>query len=346
MSRARRRDRWVYLASHPVLFALLSATRGSPTRRLGRTVLVHGEHEYREALTRVPLDRLAEGTTGGMARAAGAEGLLFDQEGAEHRQARHATADGLGVAGIERMRPLWMTELDAAAETLAAGGRVEVVELAARISGATAAALLGLRIDPLTLAHAARDAAAEAAHQHAPGWRPRRGATPAADALLRLTGGGLAPMLTVAAVNTTVAAVPRAVAWCADDALWTDVSAELADELLRVLAPTPLLPRVAAADASLGSRAVRAADRLVLVARHAVEAHRRDPDAACPAPPQVGSLVFGAGPHACPGARLARTQLLDTLRALAPRRPMVVTARADRRSALPGWRRLVIEATA
>ena len=64
---ARRRDRRVYLASHPVLFALLSLTRGAATRRLGRTVLVHGDDEFRQALTRIPLDRLAAGTTGAMA---------------------------------------------------------------------------------------------------------------------------------------------------------------------------------------------------------------------------------------------------------------------------------------
>jgi cytochrome P450 len=60
----------------------------------------------------------------------------------------------------------------------------------------------------------------------------------------------------------------------------------------------------------------------------------------------VAQLVFGAGPHACPGARLARAQLADTLRALAPYRPVVVRARADRRAALPGWARLVVRAGA
>ncbi|MBT2387341.1 hypothetical protein J7E86_27965, partial [Streptomyces sp. ISL-11] len=66
------------------------------------------------------------------------------------------------------------------------------------------------------------------------------------------------------------------------------------------------------------------------------------PDCRRPAPAAVAQLVFGAGPHACPGARLARAQLADTLAALAPHRPVVVRARADRRAALPGWRTLVI----
>jgi cytochrome P450 len=345
MSRARRRDRWVYLASHPVLFLVLGLTRRAATRRLGRTVVVHGEDEYRQALTRVPLDRRAPGTTGGMARQVGAEDLLFDQDGGDHRQSRQGIADSLGSAGIERLRPVWTAYLDEAVAVLAGGGRIDVVELAAAMSGATAAVLLDLDVDPPGLARAARAAAAEAARQHAPGWRPRAATADAAQALLRLTGSGLGAMLAVAAVNTTIAAIPRAVSWCADDALWTDVSPELADELLRVIAPTPLLPRVAAAGATVGSRKVRTADRLILVARHAVGAHRRDPDPARPAPPQVAGLIFGAGAHTCPGARMARTQMLDTLAALAPLRPTVVLARADRRSALPSWRRLVIAAT-
>jgi cytochrome P450 len=84
---------------------------------------------------------------------------------------------------------------------------------------------------------------------------------------------------------------------------------------------------------------------LLLVARHAVDAHRTEPDPLDPASPQVAQLVFGVGPHACPGARLARAQLADWLAALAPHRPVVVSARADRRSALPSWRSLVIRAS-
>jgi cytochrome P450 len=87
---------------------------------------------------------------------------------------------------------------------------------------------------------------------------------------------------------------------------------------------------------------VRAGDRLLLVARHVVDAHRRDPDPVDPAPAHIAQLVFGTGPHACPGARLARRQLADLLTALAPYRPHVATARADRRAALPSWRALLI----
>ena len=121
--------------------------------------------------------------------------------------------------------------------------------------------------------------------------------------------------------------------------------AQLVNELLRVTAPSPLLPRVAAADGTVAGHRVRAGDRLVLMARHAAQAHRHAPDPANPQPPQVAQLVFGAGPHACPGAGLARAQLDDTLRVLAPYRPVVVRARVDRQAGLPGWARLEVRAT-
>ncbi len=351
---ARALDRRVYLRSHPVLFALLAATRRRPVRRLGRTLLVHDRDAYVAALTRIPLDRTAAGTTGGAANELAGPGALFDQHGDDHRHTRRDAASRLGAAGVERLRPIWAGVLGERLAGLAEGRPVDLVPLAAEIAGRTVAALLDLDTDPLRLAAAAREAAAAAARAHLPGLGTRRAARRAAEATERLldlvapdrTDAGLAAVLAVAAVNTTVAALPRAAAWACGDGLWAYAGDPvLTDELLRVTAPTPLLPRVAAAAGELGGRCpVRAGDRMLLIARHAADAHRRDPDPARPAPAQVAHLVFGAGRHFCPGARLARAQLGDLLTALAPHRPVVVRARVDRGSALPGWRSLVVAA--
>ncbi|MEV6595894.1 cytochrome P450 [Actinoplanes sp. NPDC051346] len=353
---ARTRDRRVYLGSHPVLFALLAATRRRRVLRLGGTLLVHDRAAFVAALTRVPLDRTAPGTTGGAAgRLAGGE-LLFDQHGDAHRRARRDTADALGASGVAELRPTWTRLLERRLRPLADGAEVDLVPVAAELAGATAAELLGVRVDGPALARAACDAAAAAARAHLPGIRRRgadvaaRAATERLTALLAPDGAEHAPlaaMLAVAAITTTVAAVPRAAAWACDAALWDHAHLPaLADELLRVTAPTPLLPRVAAAPGELVDGCpVRAGDRMLLIARHALDAHRLDPDPRRPAPARIAQLAFGIGPHACPGARLARTQLGDVLRALAPHRPVVVRARVDRRAALPSWRTLVVRAS-
>lgn len=361
MARARRRDRRVYTRSHPLLFALLAAARRRAVTRIGATVLVHGTAPYRQALTRVPLDRTAAGTTGGAARNLSTGGTLFDQEGSGHRATRRTVADDLGAAGVERLRPVWQGVLRRRLAPLAAGRDVDLVPLARELAGATVRALLGATGDPDGIAVAAAEAAAAAVRDHLPGPRPPGTARAAAAATARLeallapaSGAAAEPalraVLAVAAVNTTVAALPRAAAWCADAGLWEQAADDrlrpaLVGELLRVIAPSPLLPRVAAADADLGGCPVRAGDRLILVARHAVRAYDRPPDARHPAPPAVAQLVFGAGTHACPGARLARAQLDDTLAALAPHRPTVRRARVDRGAALPGWRSLTVRAS-
>ncbi|MFJ4794629.1 cytochrome P450 family protein [Kitasatospora purpeofusca] len=344
---ARRRDRRVYLRSHPLLFALLAATRRRPVARLGRTLLVHDAEAYRTALTRIPLDRTAPGTTGGAAAELTSGGLLFDQDGAEHRSARRALAVELDASAVDRLRPAWRAVLTARLPALV-DGDLELVSLARELAGVTAAALTGTAACPTTLAGAAAEAAAAAARDHLPGPRPPGAARTAAARAAELAA--LLPdprdaMVAVAAVNTSVAALPRAAAWCADAGLWSSADAAgapaLAAELLRLTAPSPLLPRVAAAEAVLAGHRVRAGDRLVLVARHAAGAHRP-----APAPgPAATQAVFGAGPHACPGAGVARALLAELLLALAPYRPVVVRARVDRRAALPGWAELTLRAT-
>lgn len=350
--RARRRDRRVYLASHPVIFGLLTATRSRPVTRLGRTVLVQSQAAYTEALTRLPLDRTADRTTGGLAREFVTDGVLFDQDGQAHRDTRRSLATDLSTAGVDRLRPVWRDVLSRRLSPLGAGLTVNMTEVAAELAGATVCALLDLDADPLAVARAAAEVAAAAAHAHLPGIRPpgaERALTERTGELIRVVGGGAPAMLAVAAVSTTVAGLPRAVAWCADCGLWSRAACDqrrevLTGELLRVTAATGVLPRVAAADGEVDGRGVRAGDRLLLVARHAAGAHHSGPDCDRPAEPRVAQLVFGAGPHACPGAALARAQLSDTLQVLAPYQPVVVRARPDRRSALPGWRSLAIQA--
>lgn len=365
--KAARRDRQVYLRSHPVLFALLAVTRGRPVVRLGRRTLVHGEAEVREVLTAVPLDRTSPLTTGGAVRRHGG-GALFDETGDAHRGARRAVAADLDARGVAALRPVWTSVLDDATARLSHGEEVDVAVLADDVSGRTVAALLDrpdLDGDACRrLAAAARALAAAEVDAGLPGpravvarviGRSRHASVDRAvgdlGAILGEQPDARSAMLAVAAVATTRAALPRAVAWTADEGLWdTAVDAALRPalvaELLRVVAPTPVLPRVPAVDAVVGGCPLTRGRQVLLVARHAVGAHRDGPDPSRAAPAATAQLVFGAGPHACPGAGLARAQLADVLAALAPLRPVVTRARADRRAALPAWGELRIRASA
>src|SRR4029450_11027649 len=99
--------------------------------------------EVREALTGLPLDRGAEGTTGGTARELIDGDVVFDQYGDAHRQARRALAVDLSRAGVDRLRPVWTEVLTRRLAPVGIGEAVDLVDVAAELAGATATAMLG-----------------------------------------------------------------------------------------------------------------------------------------------------------------------------------------------------------
>ena len=88
----------------------------------------------------------------------------------------------------------------------------------------------------------------------------------------------------------------------------------LVDEVIRLNPPEPILHRVAVESTDLGRDEVAAGERIGVAVREA----NRDP-AVFPDPEKVDlsrparHLSFGAGPHRCPGARLARAETVAAL---------------------------------
>ncbi len=89
-----------------------------------------------------------------------------------------------------------------------------------------------------------------------------------------------------------------------------DLEAEI-EEILRIDDPFTFNRRVATADVEVAGRTIRAGDRVLL---NWTSANRDpevmgDPDAFRPAENARHNLVFGTGPHACPGRRLSVVEL-------------------------------------
>jgi cytochrome P450 len=379
-AQAVRRDRKVYL-SHPVAFSLLRALSGLHHLRIGRIVIVNDLDLIRGVLTEVELDRTAVATTGSdlLGSIEIESGIPF---ASDERDLPSVAAKRLGHSGIAELQPLWRAQLDTAQQTLLAGGRVDVVQVARNMSAASACHLLGIDPDRDALIDAVLSAARESVDRQLVASRPRAKVTvaqvhptvaliagmmqPVGSGLLNdlldsgrdpdlVRGAGVA--FALAAVATTVASVPRATALASDLGLWNEILeshsngrelATLSEQMLRYAAPTGMIPRVAAQNATVETPAgvvlkVRAGDRLLLVATNAARHGAGLPGESFASAAQT-RIVFGAGPRACPGASIARAQVALALEVLAPTRPQIVQAVPDRRAALPSWKHLIVEA--
>lgn len=352
-TRARRHDRLLFLRSHPVLYPALSLLSRRPISRVGSVAVVSDPDMVREVLLHAPLDRTGAGTTGALVRQATGTSTLFAADGDENRALRVSLVQRLNDP---RMLEVFEAGIAPLCDRLGSGGPVDAAPALRGAAGATAAALLGLAVDPgMLMEHI--DALVDAGARAQLGGRgdvlaPAR----ALVALLepgRWHDGGLLGSLAadhgeefavasgavaaVAAATTTVAAGTRAIAWCADADEWDAVQRDpdaAASRCLGVLTPSPLLPRRLRDDYELDGRRLTSDMRLLLNLR-----------AACRAgDDQVRNLAFGFGPFACPGAALARRQLSALLAGVGAHGPRVVSRSVGKGRALPRWDRLVLEA--
>lgn len=160
---------------------------------------------------------------------------------------------------------------------------------------------------------------------------------------------GLASLLLVAGTETAASAMARGVALLHDTGQQHDLRAEpsllpgAVWEILRVTTPAPLIGRHITADFNASGKILRRGERALMLTytiNNAVGRFdiRRSPDR------QIRQLWFGAGPHVCLGAPLARaeiTYLLQTL--LAQERPWrIVHRRAARKVIIPTYAQLEI----
>jgi cytochrome P450 len=158
---------------------------------------------------------------------------------------------------------------------------------------------------------------------------------------------GLASLLLVAGTETAASAMMRGVALLHDTGQQRilldepDLMAGAVREVLRVATPAPLIGRHVTSDVSVGRKKLRAGERVLMLtytANNAVGPFniRR------PKPSDIRQLWFGAGPHLCLGAPIARAEMTLLFRTLlANGRPLrVVSRRVARRAIIPSYAEL------
>ncbi|GAB3601682.1 cytochrome P450 [Microbacterium tumbae] len=375
---ARRHERRLLRAAHPLAFPLLDAVPGPVTRLPGLGVVVKDAQLLRETLMDTESFRkTGPGSSGELWTPVLGPRVLLNMEGADHRELRRKLAPLFSPSFVDAL----VTDAIGAgtarlAERLAAGEAVDIVAHARWAASAVISRLVGLDDDvvdddffrrsaeitgyvslarpsltPRQLAHARRvlqelDVHAARAYAGDESTVPGRMRALGLDEVEAL---GAVGAFVLTGTETLVSFLPRLAAILADTGWHSRLAADpsLTDaavaEALRVTTPTPMMIRSAARPARIGDVEVRAGERILLGTYWADRALGEFDPASNPAA-QLKQLWFGAGVHFCIGAPLAMAQIRTVLAPLLSTSGLrVVERRATRNVLIPAYSRLVVQ---
>lgn len=379
LAHARRHERRLLRAAHPLAFPLVEAVPGPATRLPGLGVIVKDPALLRSTLMDTESFRkVGPGSSGELWTPVLGPRILLNMEGADHFALRRKlaplfspsfvddlVADALG-SGTRRL-----------AERVRKGEAVDVVAHAKWAASAVISRLVGLDTDVVNDDFFRRSAEITGYVSLArPRLTPRQ--TARARAVLgeldehaarayagdettvpgRMRALGLDEREALGAVGafvltgteTLVSFIPRLTAILADTGWHARLAADPSliepalAEALRVTTPTPVMVRSVARPARIGAVEVRPGERVVLGTYWANRALGDfDPEGQPAA--QLKQLWFGAGVHFCIGAPLAMAQIRTTLAAMLETPELRVVERRRARGVLiPSYTRLVVRA--
>jgi cytochrome P450 len=167
---------------------------------------------------------------------------------------------------------------------------------------------------------------------------------------------GLIAVLLLAGTETVMAALPRLVALLIDGGEWSRLAANrdllpgALVEGLRVICPSPAIPRAINADVEIAGFRFKRGRRLFILLYNALKReayfpHARRLDLTRAVDARFRHLCFGAGAHFCIGFALAHRVMSGMLDELlnVPGTLKIVDRRYPRDMSFPGYTRLVLE---
>ena len=156
---------------------------------------------------------------------------------------------------------------------------------------------------------------------------------------------GIIALMFVVGTETTAAVLPRLVALLVDTGQWKllrenrQLMAGAIDEGLRITAAVPVMTRNVARPTTLGGRSLAKDSRVIVALLHALQSSSagHNPKAFDIKRRQSSSVAnqwFGHGPHFCPGATLARHELVAALGTLLDCDSLEIVRRRSARRAI------------